>query len=61
MEINNRRVDFTEIGWKDTIYLKPGESKIIQIQFKHTGLFMLHCHILIHEEQGMMHKFQVIE
>ncbi len=59
VEIDGQEVDFREIGWKDTIYLRPGESMIIQAQFKHKGTFMLHCHILIHEENGMMLKFQV--
>lgn len=59
MEVNGEEVDYAEYGWKDTVYLRPKETMIIQVQFNHPGMFMLHCHILIHEEKGMMHHFMV--
>lgn len=61
VEINGEKVDYKEIGWKDTIYLRPNESMKLQVKFRFTGEYMYHCHILIHEEKGMMGQFRVIE
>jgi blue copper oxidase len=48
-------------GWKDTV-LVPGETEIIA-RFEHAASkekpFMLHCHILEHEDAGMMAQFTV--
>lgn len=43
-----------ERGWKDTIALYPGESVRIAVEFPEPGVFMYHCHILEHEDSGMM-------
>ncbi|MGN7387462.1 multicopper oxidase family protein [Sporosarcina sp. SAFN-015] len=43
-----------ERGWKDSISVKPDEKVKIAIQFKHKGVYMFHCHILEHEDNGMM-------
>ena len=43
-----------EKGWKDTIALYPGESVEIEVEFPEKGIFMYHCHILEHEDNGMM-------
>ncbi len=48
-----------EMGWKDTVFVKSGETVRIIVQFKHKGLFMYHCHILEHEEAGMMGQLEV--
>ncbi len=61
VEKNGRKVDYKEIGWKDTIYLRPEESMILQVQFRFTGDYMYHCHILMHEENGMMGMFRVVD
>ncbi len=50
-----------ERGWKDTVFINENEIVRVLVQFKHTGLFMYHCHILEHEEEGMMGQFEVIE
>lgn len=48
-------------GWKDTV-LVPGESEIMA-RFEHPAdkeaPFMFHCHILEHEDAGMMGQFTV--
>ena len=48
-------------GWKDTI-LVPGETEILA-RFEHSASkenpFMFHCHILEHEDAGMMGQFTV--
>ncbi len=48
-----------EQGWKDTIAIHPGEKVKIAIQFKHKGVYMFHCHILEHEDNGMMGQIEV--
>ena len=48
-----------ERGWKDTIALYPGESVQIEVEFPEKGLFMYHCHLLEHEDTGMMGQILV--
>lgn len=48
-----------EQGWKDSISIKPDETVKIAIQFKHKGVYMFHCHILEHEDNGMMGQVKV--
>ena len=46
---------------KDTVGVNPNKKVRIIIKFTHKGIFMYHCHILEHEEQGMMGQFQVTD
>ncbi|MGF1427154.1 multicopper oxidase family protein [Kitasatospora sp. LaBMicrA B282] len=47
-------------GWKDTIQVPPGQLVRIAAQFTGaTGRFMYHCHLLEHEDGGMMRPFTV--
>ncbi|BDD81800.1 multicopper oxidase [Tsukamurella pulmonis] len=50
-------------GWKDTVYLAPGESCALALRFTdYTDLtmpYMYHCHLLFHEDRGMMGQFVV--
>lgn len=48
-----------ELGWKDTIALYPRESVRIEVSFPEKGIFMYHCHILEHEDNGMMGQILV--
>ncbi|WP_404284379.1 multicopper oxidase family protein [Exiguobacterium aurantiacum] len=48
-----------ERGWKDTVAVAPGEKVKIEMTFRETGTFMYHCHILEHEENGMMGQLKV--
>lgn len=49
-----------ERGWKDTILLKKGEKVKVIMRFSNEkGLFLLHCHNLEHEDDGMMMNFQI--
>ena len=46
---------------KETWYLTPGEVLEVKLKFTdHTGLFMLHCHMVEHEDDGMMTQFEVV-
>lgn len=46
---------------KETWYLAPGEVLEIKLKFTdHTGMYMLHCHMMEHEDDGMMTQFEVV-
>ncbi|MBE8525784.1 multicopper oxidase domain-containing protein, partial [Amycolatopsis sp. H6(2020)] len=49
-----------EEGWKDTFNVWAGEWIRVAGRFEDaTGEFMYHCHILDHEDEGMMRPFVV--
>ncbi|WP_431946080.1 multicopper oxidase family protein [Actinacidiphila sp. bgisy167] len=51
----------SESGWKDTVNLTPNSMVTVAGQFgRETGRFMYHCHILDHEDEGMMRPFVVM-
>jgi FtsP/CotA-like multicopper oxidase with cupredoxin domain len=38
----------------------PGETVRVQVTFSdHPGLYLYHCHILEHEDMGMMRNFRI--
>lgn len=47
-------------AWRDTVNLKPSETIHILVRQTMTGVRMFHCHILEHEDLGMMANLQVI-
>lgn len=59
LERDGKRVNHQKDGLKDTIVVRPGEHVKIQMTFKEKGLFMYHCHILEHEDNGMMGQLEV--
>ncbi|WP_130806086.1 multicopper oxidase family protein [Senegalia massiliensis] len=59
IERNGRKPPLNERGWKDTVMLDNGEEVKILAKFRKEGLFMYHCHILEHEDAGMMGQFLV--
>ena len=50
----------SEQGWKDTVFVRANESVRIIVRFNYEGVFMYHCHILEHEEAGMMGQLEVV-
>lgn len=48
-------------GWKDIVPLEQGATCEIEVRFKHPATkdrpYMAHCHILEHEDSGMMTSF----
>ena len=47
-------------GWRDTVLVLPGDTVRLQMRFtKYPGLYLYHCHILEHEDMGMMRNFRV--
>jgi FtsP/CotA-like multicopper oxidase with cupredoxin domain len=49
-----------EAGWKDTVLLGDRETVDVLIRFERTGMYVIHCHQLAHEDQGMMSNFVVV-
>ncbi len=46
---------------KETWALGSGETIELKLRFTdHIGLYMMHCHILEHEDDGMMGQFEVV-
>lgn len=49
-----------ESGPRDTVLVWPGQRVRIAVPFtKHRGYFLYHCHILEHEDGGMMRNFLI--
>lgn len=54
------REGLIDSGWKDTVLVAPGERvRIVKPFQRFKGRFMFHCHILEHEDMGMMREFSV--
>ncbi len=48
-------------GWQDTVILPPNSETIIRMRFDDfDGKFVYHCHILSHEDFGMMAVVEVV-
>jgi FtsP/CotA-like multicopper oxidase with cupredoxin domain len=46
---------------KETFRLDPGETLAVGAKFTdHTGRFLIHCHMLSHEDHAMMTTFEVV-
>ncbi|WP_238017068.1 multicopper oxidase domain-containing protein [Dactylosporangium sp. AC04546] len=52
-------------GWKDTLFLEPHRRYSVIARFADyadpTTAYMFHCHVLRHEDEGMMGQFVVVE
>jgi len=47
-------------AWKDTLFVKPNYQLIVRTRYqRYIGDFVLHCHILEHEDQGMMQNIRI--
>jgi len=50
----------TDEGWKDTVLVLPGQQVQLLMRFpQFKGLFLYHCHILEHEDLGMMRNYRL--
>jgi suppressor of ftsI len=59
---NGSAVEF--LGYQDSVDIGPGESIQIIIPFNRpsqVGRFVFHCHILEHEDGGMMQNIVVVD
>ncbi|MEK4229158.1 multicopper oxidase family protein [Solibacillus sp. FSL H8-0538] len=59
ISINGEAPPSSLSGLKDTISLKPGQKAKIAVKFTQKGIYMFHCHILEHEDNGMMGQIKV--
>ncbi len=51
---------YLDEGWKDTVLVMPGERVHILVRFAdYPGLFLYHCHMLEHEDSGLMRNYLV--
>lgn len=50
-----------EMGWKDTVIIRPGEIVHLLINFPIASMYMYHCHNFAHENNGMMQHIDIIE
>ena len=52
-------------GRKDTVYLEPGREYRLIMRFEDYAdprtPYMYHCHLLLHEDEGLMGQFVVVE
>ncbi|KAB2898524.1 MAG: multicopper oxidase domain-containing protein, partial [Kofleriaceae bacterium] len=52
-------------GWKDTVLVAPGQVVRLMVRFDGTSNatlpYMFHCHILEHEDMGMMGQFYLVD
>ncbi|WP_260508250.1 multicopper oxidase domain-containing protein [Cytobacillus firmus] len=46
-------------GWKDTVEIEPGQTVKLAVKFNNKGIYMYHCHLLEHEDNGMMGQVEV--
>ncbi|WJY94486.1 Blue copper oxidase CueO precursor [Corynebacterium felinum] len=64
LESSPTDVEFDAYGWKDTVTIPPGVTVKLGVLFgqyrnRHYP-YMYHCHMLYHEDQGMMGQFMMI-
>jgi len=47
-------------GWKDTVLINPNETVSVLVKFvDYSGIYLLHCHNLEHEDDGMMINIRI--
>ncbi|MCW5660066.1 MAG: multicopper oxidase family protein [Burkholderiaceae bacterium] len=60
-EYDTVKAGLVDDGWKDTVLVMPGERVRILLRFAdHPGLFLYHCHMLEHEDSGLMRNYRVV-
>lgn len=61
--VNEQGLATTDLGWKDTVLVWPGETVRLAVDFSHPypgdQVYLFHCHNLEHEDQGMMINVKV--
>lgn len=49
-------------SWRDTVMVKPGAVVKVRTRYqRYIGDFVLHCHILDHEDEGMMEHVRIVD
>jgi spore coat protein A, manganese oxidase len=61
LDINGNLPPPTHAGWKDTVNVPAmGTVRIIMRFADYAGRYVLHCHVLEHEDNAMMARFDVV-
>ncbi len=56
----NTNLPPSDKGWKDTVLVNGSETVRVLVKFtNYNGIYLLHCHNLEHEDDGMMMNFRV--
>lgn len=56
----NTDIPSNDRGWKDTVLINPNETVSVLVKFiDYTGIYLLHCHNLEHEDDGMMINIRI--
>jgi FtsP/CotA-like multicopper oxidase with cupredoxin domain len=56
----NTNLSPNDKGWKDTVLVNPNEIVSVLAKFNdYSGIYLLHCHNLEHEDDGMMLNIQI--
>jgi FtsP/CotA-like multicopper oxidase with cupredoxin domain len=59
ISVNGRPVSY--VDWQDNVTLAPGDTVVIRMNpIDFTGKFVFHCHVIFHEDHGMMGTVQVL-
>jgi len=54
------RAGFVDDGLKDVVQVLPGERVRVLLKYeRHAGIYLYHCHILEHEDLGMMRNLMI--
>lgn len=57
----NRGPGPMDLGWKDTVDVRPYEAVRVRVRFeRYAGRFLIHCHNLEHEDMAMMAGFETV-
>jgi FtsP/CotA-like multicopper oxidase with cupredoxin domain len=59
--VHRNGVEEPNLVWKDTVFVRTGETVDILLDVTNPGTWMAHCHIAEHHESGMMFSFNVDE
>lgn len=61
VDINGQAPAAYDAGWKDTVLVPQwGSARVIMKFADLTGVYMIHCHKLEHEDHAMMTQFKVV-
>lgn len=65
LEVSDTNIQFDAYGWKDTVTIPPGVTVKLGIlfgQYRNNHYpYMYHCHMLFHEDKGMMGQYMMVE
>lgn len=64
LAVDSQGRSVSDLGWKDTVLVWPGEVVRIALDFSHDypgdQTYVFHCHNLEHEDMGMMINYRVM-